>query len=172
MKLLKCLLLAITLIVTATGTASAQKGMSGIGVNLGFDYYIFESSLLNKWAIKYQYNFSNYYRIEPVISYSYTLIDSDENANPSSFEIGINNHFFLTKVKRFRPYAIAGIGYMHLTCNDYGKLVELPTFYFCGGIGVDYRISHKLSMQASLCYLGNFDYCATIDFEIGIAYNF
>ena len=38
MKLLKRLLLAITLIVTATCTASAQKGMSGIGVNLGFDY--------------------------------------------------------------------------------------------------------------------------------------
>lgn len=91
MKLLKHLLLAITLIVTAICTASAQKGMSGIGVNVGFDYYIFESSLLNKWAIKYQYNFSNYYRIEPVISYSYTLVESDENLNPTSFEIGINN---------------------------------------------------------------------------------
>lgn len=172
MKLLKRLLLAIALIVTAICTASAQKGMSGIGVNVGFDYDIFESSLLNKWAIKYQYNFSNYYRIEPVISYSYTLIDSDENANPSSFEIGVNNHFFMTKAKRFRPYAIAGIGYMHLTSNDHGKIVELPTFYFCGGIGIDYRLSHKWSMQASLCYLGNFDSCATIDFVLGIAYNF
>lgn len=179
MKLLKCLLLAITLIVTATGTASAQKGMSGIGVNLGFgfheDYIVYDFILLNNISLKYQYNFSNYYRIEPIISYRYVLY-ANTTYRISSFEIGINNHFFLTKVKRFRPYAIAGIGYMHMTegHTKHEKLSKSSHAYFCGGFGLDYRFSHKWSGQASLSYTGGLgDYFnGFIDLELGITYNF
>ena len=179
MKLLKHLLLVITLIVVATGTASAQKGMSGIGVNLGFgfhqDYIVYDFILLNNISLKYQYNFSNYYRIEPIISYRDVLY-TNITYRISSFEIGINNHFFLTKVKRFRPYAIAGIGYMHMTEGNTQreKLSKSSYAYFCGGFGLDYRFSHKWSGQASLSYTGSLgDYFnGFIDLELGIAYNF
>ena len=179
MKLLKRLLLAITLIVTATCTASAQKGMSGIGVNLGFglhqDYIVYDFILLNNISLKYQYNFSNYYRIEPIISYRYVLY-AITPYRISSFEIGINNHFFLTKVKRFRPYAIAGIGYMHMTEGhaDRKEFDKSSCAYFCGGFGLDYRFSHKWSGQASLSYTGGLgDYFnGFIDLELGIAYKF
>lgn len=173
MKLLKRLLLAITLIVTATGTASAQKGMSGIGVNVGLDldqdYLLYEFALLSNVSIKYQYNFSNYYRIEPIVSCRYVL-STNTDYNSTNFEISINNHFFMTKVNRLRPYAIVGIGYMHETDTYYGEIY--PNAIFRGGIGIDYRFSHNWSGQASLCYLGTFDNCGFIDFEIGIAYNF
>ena len=177
MKLLKCLLLAITLIVTATGTASAQKGMSGIGVNLGLDfdqdYLLYEFALLSNVSIKYQYNFSNYYRIEPIVSCRYVL-STNTNYNRTNFEISINNHFFMTKVNRFRPYAIIGIGYMHETQKDTynGEINVRPNAIFRGGIGIDYRFSHNWSGQASLSYIAFFDNCGFIDFEIGIAYNF
>lgn len=179
MKLLKRLLLAITLIVTATGTASAQKGMSGIGVNVGLDfdqdYLLYEFALLSNVSIKYQYNFSNYYRIEPIISYRYVLY-ANTTHRINSFEIGINNHFFMTKAKRFRPYAIAGIGYMHMTegHTDRKEIYKSSYAYFCGGFGLDYRFSHKWSGQASLSYTGCLgDYFnGFINLELGIAYNF
>ena len=176
MKLLKRLFLIITLFVVTICSTSAQKGMSGIGVNLGFglhqDYIVNDFILLNNISLKYQYNFSNYYRIEPIISYRYVLY-ANTTYRISSFEIGINNHFFLTKVKRFRPYAIAGIGYMHMT-EGHTKIYKSSYAYFCGGFGLDYRFSHKWSGQASLSYTGCLgDYFnGFIDLELGIAYNF
>lgn len=176
MKLLKRLFLIITLFVVTICSTSAQKGMSGIGVNLGFglhqDYIVNDFILLNNISLKYQYNFSNYYRIEPIISYRYVLY-ANTTYRISSFEIGINNHFFLTKVKRFRPYAIAGIGYMHMT-EGHTKIYKSSYAYFCGGFGLDYRFSHKWSGQASLSYTGGLgDYFnGFIDLELGIAYNF
>lgn len=172
MRYLK-IILTIAVIVSACGMASAQKGMQGVGVNLGIRYetncldYSMERGIIFGMDMKYQYNVNNYYRIEPFLSLG-TRKDQKE------FQIGMNNHIFLWKVRRCRPYFIAGLGFSwvkytgelangyDLRGYDFGyEYVRLVTesirsgsFYWRSGFGADYRFTHKWSGQLELCMAG------------------
>ena len=191
------LILVAAVAVMACGAAFAQKGMQGIGINIGARYtvndYNDHSRLntrtnFNEFAvisvdIKYQYNISNYYRIEPFVSYNY-YSDGPE------YLVGINNDIFFYTPRRFRPYFIVGLGYSHVKVhyedweysgyptNDYYLVNEdienRACFYFRGGIGGDYRFSHKWSGQLELCVTGHVgvDYLCSLQLLAGVAYNF
>lgn len=70
-----CILLAV-MVTVAIGTASAQKGLQGIGVNIGLLTNLVDElenvSLHDHVApiidVKYQYGISKVYRIEPYVS--------------------------------------------------------------------------------------------------------
>lgn len=193
------LILVAVVAVMACGAAFAQKGMQGIGINIGARYTVSDVSSGFEWLdhetdfnrfvvfnvdIKYQYNVSNYYRIEPFVSYNY-YSDGPE------FQVGINNDIFFCNVRRFRPYFIVGLGYSHLnyhyedweqsydTWHFTSYLADEGTdsrscFYFRGGIGGDYRFSHKWSGQLELCVTGHVgeDFLCSLQLLAGVAYNF
>lgn len=107
MKQLKILLLTLVLAMTC-GVASAQKGMQGVGVNIGGEFELFGGfayDMFPAFEVRYQYNASNYYRLEPFFAYGGPVSGHNE------IQVGLNNHFFISKVRRFRPYLIAGFGF-------------------------------------------------------------
>ena len=193
------LILVVAVAVMACGAAFAQKGMQGIGVNIGARYTIVndfpysrhsETTDFNGFAvlsieIKYQYNISNYYRIEPFVSYNY-YSDGPE------YQVGVNNDIFFYNLRRFRPYFIVGLGYSNLNyCyKDIGQVYSnghfigyyvkyegtdiRSCFYLRGGIGGDYRFSHKWSGQLELCVTGHVSEESMWSLQLlaGVTYNF
>lgn len=189
------LILVAAVAVMACGAAFAQKGMQGIGINIGgrvtvSDEFQYRSGITDftKFAVlsvevKYHYNINNYYRIEPFASYSY-YSDGPE------YLVGINNDIFFCAPRRFRPYFIAGLGYSHLNYHyEKWEVSWYPTyeryldeegtkkrscFYMKAGIGGDYRFSHKWSGQLELCATGHVagDALWSLQLLAGVAYNF
>ena len=186
------LILVAAVAVMACGAAFAQKGMQGIGVNIGIrsgmpvgyrtdgapDY----KGIAYGIDIKYQNNTSNYYRIEPFVSYN-RLEDLSE------FQVGLNNNVFFCSVRRFRPYFLFGVGYSYMMFdyrasrydNDGHFYYEEVTksgslFNFRGGFGIDYRFTHSLSGQLEFGVSGLTGdiYRQTYYWQLkaGVAYNF
>lgn len=165
MRYLK-IILTIAVIVSACGMASAQKGMQGVGVNLGIRYemYLVARAVMDEGIVpgvdlKYQYNVNNFYRLEPFLSF-------DMRSGQKDVQVGLNNHIFMSKVKRFRPYFIIGVGFswmeytgdlQHYLKDDNVYLANSlisNSFYWRGGFGGDYRFTHKWSGQLELCMAG------------------
>lgn len=175
-----CILLAV-MVTVAIGTASAQKGLQGIGVNIGLLTNLVDElenvSLHDHVApiidVKYQYGISKIYRIEPYVSVK-------KLEGEVGFGAGINNHFFFRGIKRFRPYGLVGIGYNSMKFTDIQWVVQpIPVeshgLYVRGGLGIDYRFTHQWSMQAELScdwHIGGEYVFVFIPFKVGVAYNF
>ena len=194
------LILVAAVAVMACGAAFAQKGMQGIGVNVGGRVTVsdeFANISINsgritdfkKFAVlsvevKYHYNINNYYRIEPFASFNY-YSDGPE------YLVGINNDIFFYGVRRLRPYFIVGLGYSRLNYHykEWGRSGYWPTydyylanedtksrscFYMRAGVGGDYRFSHKWSGQLELCATGHVAGNALWSLQLlaGVAYNF
>ncbi len=141
---MKKYILAVLLALVGTA-AFAQKGMQGFGVNLEAsvnDYRTFGG------GIKYQYHVANRDRIEASFSFR----------SEGEWNFAVSNHFFFNGVKRVRPYLITGLTVGGITFenyssfddyyyyDDYKKVTEVD-FGFCGGLGLDCRLSHKWSCQ-------------------------
>lgn len=172
MKHFKYIILIVLYGITVN-MASAQKGMQGIGGNigLGFDLDDYGAGALCNITIKYQYNISNYYRIEPIILYQFDPDYAPTSYVKNNLQIGINNHLFFTKVRRLRPYFILGVGLGSTT--EYDAPRRYVGGYVNSGVGLDYRFSYKLSGEIEFCYeYGNgFDY-QFAQCKIGLTYNF
>ena len=162
MKHFKYIILIVLCGFTAN-TVSAQKGMQGVGGSIGLGYWVdlsvmdsFSERLNCNVSIKYQYNVSNYYRIEPMV-----LFKSYTDELYLNYFIALNNHIFLTRPKRLRPYLIGAIGYYY---EGYYGYLDIRV-----GLGLDYRLNHKLSGQIAC----SFDTVSNqAQLEIGLAYNF
>ncbi|MCD8290515.1 MAG: hypothetical protein LUC91_03320 [Prevotella sp.] len=184
----------LILLLSLSGmTMFAQKGMNGIGINLDGYYNGCGESFNFGLDLKYQYNIYSRGRIEPFVSYMFitSFQASDEDDDETDFIAGVNYHQFLNNVTRTRPYIIVGMAYGHLLStkgyNDYyskifnNEKANLNTnaAIVRAGIGLDHRISHKLSFQAELTasFVYNFDgedeytYLAP-QLKIGLTYNF
>lgn len=148
----------------------AQKGMQSIGANVPFDIRKNNKSL--GFGIKYQYNFTDHFRMELAGSYS-PFHNSTPYCEPDdSWEIeyahvtwqgSINANFFLVSPRTIRPYFIVGAGvsgyetkrscalpspYSNQTyrLEEYEKLIPID---INAGIGVDLRIHYRWSLQLS-----------------------
>lgn len=200
MKQLKILLLTLALAMTC-GVASAQKGMQGVGVNIGGEFEMFGDfayDMFPAFEVRYQYNASNYYRLEPFFAYGGLVSGHNE------IQVGLNNHFFISKVRRFRPYFVAGFGFGFLKrnggfefsqfcdgyiwdiiddrpnyydgvkCIENVKSISEKGFYWRGGLGLDCRFSHTWSGQLELCGDGLIASKSKISIQLkfGVAYNF
>ncbi len=149
----KRVLLLLILAVVFTGKMSAQKGMNGIGISVPVGYFS-EMKVDNNKAkkmgglyagigIKYFYNLTDYFRIEPSAEYSWST--------PSySLKSMLNFNLFLKAPNPVRPYLIAGAGYLmerYEYTNDKGGRHYQNGIGMNFGLGLDCRISHTLSMQ-------------------------
>ena len=163
--------------VVFCGSADAQKGMKGLGVNINGNV---TNELLNIGAsAKFQYNISNYFRVEASAAFYILSEDHYPNEKESGFESAIiaNAHFFVMSPKRIRPYFIAGIGYASF--NEEYKSYNYSNVQEDGlaanvGIGVDWRITSFLSLQAECGILSILTASKANGFAFGIgtSYNF
>ncbi len=158
----KIFLVALLSIVSMT--MFAQKGMQGFGVNLnGHNNECFRIGL----DIKYQYNISNYGRIEPYVSAAF--------GDGNDFTLGVNYNQFLSRVNKIRPYFILGLGYGYLAWEDeYYEFTNYSDPIVRSGFGLDCRLSHKLSFQVEISATSNFifDTFLAPQIKLGLTYNF
>jgi len=174
----KKIILVLLLAVVTSGGAWAQKGMKGVGVNFAGNVGFDKGSIGLGGAVKFQYNISDYFRLEPSISF-FALVDDDYS---SAFDKAalLNVHAFFMSPRSLRPYAFAGVGYLDYLEKDYyyGSSykgdVNTDGFGFDAGLGVDYRVSHKISLQFEAGALMGVadDDCIGIKFNLGLCYNF
>lgn len=167
---MKKLFLLLLMAVAFCGSAGAQKGMSGIGMNAA-------ANVVSGFAMgiggKYQYNVSDYLRLEPSFSYYFVGDSSDDDA----FNLAalMNAHIFFMSPRAVRPYAFAGIGYVSFIENHYyGGRDTKGDFGVNGGLGLDWRITHTFSLQIEAGVLVGFsdDDMFGARGSIGFCYNF
>ena len=169
---MKKIVLLLLMVVGGISNGFAQKGMNGVGVNIPVG--IGGGFLSVGAGVKYQYNFSNYFRIEPSFEYfpiytkkDYKGIDDYDYAQLKAF---LNGHIFLMAPRPARPYVLVGAGFTQFSCstidnntlvavNQNGKTTSVGTTYYDSwsnteecftyniGIGYDIRLSHQFSMQ-------------------------
>lgn len=167
--------LVLLLAVMFCGNANAQKGMHGIGVNVGGNIAGDPSGLDIGGGVKYQYNISNYVRVEP----SFTFYSLGEEKSGFSMTGLVNMDVFFVKPGMVRPYLFAGVGF----AKGYESYpVEGVAFYdesfgdvaFDAGAGLEWRVTHTWSLQIECGALGMLAGPDLIGckFNIGLCYNF
>lgn len=167
---MKKLLLLLLMAVATSGNIWAQKGMQGVGVNVAGVLFDGDNFSLGG-GIKYQYNISDYFRIEPSISY--TAPFDKEGMKLSGL---LNLNAFVLSPRVVRPYVIAGAGYaMVRLYYGSGHYDDIDIAMLNGGIGLDARLTHNLSLQAEAA-LG-LSLSQKVDelffrFNLGLCYNF
>ena len=144
----------------------AQKGMNGIGINIpvgtgdGFTWV--------GVGVKYQYNISDYFRIEPSFEYSPVYSKKDylgvvDDYNYIKMNAFLNGHIFLMAPRPIRPYVLLGAGFTQWGCADIiSNIYASNSFYqseysvyddteecfsYHAGLGCDFRLTHNIAMQ-------------------------
>lgn len=180
---MKKILLLLLVAMSVSLSGFAQKGRQAVGVDILPSWFFKTGSTALGGGIKYQYYLTDYIRLNPNINYArFWYQDSyDKYSNYlNSLQIGTDLDVFLTPYYRFRPYIITGI-YYQLMKNKSGN-EKRPAINL--GIGLDYRITYELSLQAELSYnspvfgINKYVYSAkvfhyrSIKLGIGLTYNF
>ena len=174
------------LTVLCSVNVMAQKGMNGIGLNCPFA--VGQETTSIGVGVKYQYNVSNYFRIEPSVAYMFKLSDrSDGTYDYPVFNAFLNGNIFFSSPQSIRPYLIAGVGYVnyHYKRFDNNNILSddnmTDGFDYNVGLGCDFRLNHSLSIQIEAkgmsCAISEtnvHDYQGkwTILANIGLTYNF
>lgn len=174
---MKKLILLLLMAVATGGSAWAQKGMFGVGANIAIPTEI-EGFFSLGGGLKFQYNISDYFRIEPSVSGYYVVYANEAGIDMSAL---LNTHIFFSSPKDIRVYAIVGGGMAHYFVDeeyekDYTKDGDYNYNHkgiYLGanvGLGLDWRLTHSLSLQVeTTAFIGSL-----IAFwpTVGITYNF
>ena len=180
---MKKLILVLLLAVVTCGSAWAQKGMMGIGGNVAMNVGFDDGGIGIGGAVKFQYNISDYFRIEPSVTYHAPLESNDGTFDLTALA---NMHIFMLSPRSVRPYVFAGVGYLGYSkesdfyiYDNYGYYNYKTTkddngFGIDGGLGLDCRLSHSLSLQVEIGVLKGFADvdCFGAKANIGLCYNF
>ena len=168
------LVLFATIVFSMQGFA--QKGMQGIGVNFSTNFSLVDGGMGFGGSVKYQYNVSDYIRLEP--SFSFYGV-SEDAFNMTGL---VNVHIFFSSPRFFRPYFFVGPGYVSFTDDhsyNYGSYYYEdketdPDFGVNGGFGLDFRVSHNFSLQLEaggiIGVSDDDEICGKL--SIGFCYNF
>ena len=162
------IILVLLLAVVTSGSAWAQKGMMGVGINFAGNVGLDDGGIGLGGALKFQYNISDYFRLEPSIGGFANDGDAFDGAAL------LNVHAFFISPRSLRPYAFAGVGYLaYLKKDNYDKWRK-DGFGFDAGLGLDYRMSHHFSLQLEAGALMGVadDDCIGLKFNLGVCYNF
>ncbi|MBQ7494784.1 MAG: outer membrane beta-barrel protein [Bacteroidaceae bacterium] len=164
---MKRIMMVLLMAAVCSDSALAQKGMSGVGVNIPLSTGDGGTAL--GIGVKYYYNISDYFRIEPSAEYMAIHPGGGKEYDIPLFKGFLNGHIFLASIRPARPYIIAGVGFVSYERNEIsedgvaaigpgGITYSSQTYYesytlndnaFCGniGLGYDFRLSHSFSMQ-------------------------
>lgn len=166
-------MIALSMMFLCSLGTYAQKGMQGVGVNAAFNMSFDDGGAGLGGSVKYQYNISDFFRIEPSFSY-YGPLDGDL-FNMTAL---LNVHAFFMAPQAVRPYFFAGAGFVMFSdehsyyIDNYREDTE--DFGFNGGFGLDWRITHNWSFQVEAGLLMGVSDDDEIGgrASIGITYNF
>ncbi len=186
-------LLFVLFVLVVSENAFAQKGMMGVGGNVAMCWCFHDSGIGIGGTVKYQYYLSDYFRIEPSITYFMPLDKKDGTFNLAPM---VNIHAFILPPGSVRPYGFLGIGYL-----GYKRESEYTIYHdvydsdynwtgynesrwtenesdnglgLDGGVGLDCRLTHSLSLQVEVGILLGIadDDTNGLKASIGLCYNF
>lgn len=176
---MKKIIVMLLMAVAFCGSAEAQKGMMGVGVNGGIGLELESGDAVRPGVgVKFQYNITNFIRLEPSFSYYF---GNDEGLDYAGL---VNAHIFFMNPRRVRPYFLAGIGYSstrrwahYYSMYSYGTRESSGGFAFDAGLGLDWRLSHRISLQIEAGALKQtgfegFERGLSMKANIGVAFNF
>lgn len=145
----------------------AQKGMNGFGLNVPVGFY--DGYSFFGVGVKYQYNISDYFRIEPSFEYfplySKKKVEGVDGYDHINLKAFLNGHIFLKSPSPARPYILVGAGFSMWSYNriysyyindqtgnvvaysNGGRSETSECFAYNVGVGYDIRLSHGLAMQ-------------------------
>ncbi len=185
---MKKVILILLITVATSGSAWAQKGMMAVGANVAMNVTLSDRGFGIGGGAKFQYNISNYFRVEP--SFTYYSIDNSKEIAINMAGL-VNIHAFFSSPRTIRPYAFAGFGYLgykeyekgyYILIDNYGTLRYYDDnkesnkggFGVDGGFGLDYRVSHNISLQAEAGIITGFvgGMPISIKANIGVCYTF
>jgi len=159
----------LTLLLAATCSLNvfAQKGMNGVGINIPVGVY--EGFVYLGIGAKYQYNLSDYLRIEPSVEYipiySKKTVGNVNDYDHPVFKAFLNGHMYLLSPRPARPYILAGAGFsmweyamisQHQSESMTGQVGNTSytsrtytseCFTYNIGFGYDFRLSHSIALQ-------------------------
>ncbi len=153
----------------------AQKGMSSVGLNIPVD--IRKHNVSIGIGAKYQYNFTDYFRMEAAASYSPINISStftEIYSERTWYDIekahvvlqgSIAGHFFFVSPRPVRPFIVLGVGFAshkskYIFHNKYrynnvdvvieeSEEAKGESVRPMLGIGLDVRLNYKWILQIS-----------------------
>lgn len=107
---MKRILFLATLLIAVVSSASAQKGQSAVGINLGAAPCLESGVSLTNFEIgaKYQYGITDAIRLEADLSYGLKSKGIDV------FEVSANAHYLFNIGEKIKVYPLVGIGYGHI----------------------------------------------------------
>ena len=168
----------ITMLLLATvcgANALAQKGMSGLGVDVPLS--IGQGTTAMGIGVRYYYNVSDYLRLGPSVEVLPFRSSGDKGPDYPHIRAFLNCHIFVMPLRPSRPYIIAGAGYVSYKYLSNWKNVNACCFDV--GLGYDFRLSHSFSMQLEATEMGcltsawNYhDGTWTFQARVGLTYNF
>lgn len=196
--MIKKLKLAIMALFLLLGMQSlhAQKGRQAVGMDLSaksFNGGESKNSSSCLIGIKYQYNLTDFIRIEPKIecalyhfchvTYGYTFHELFNTI----IKTDVFFYRYSIRYQRFRPYVSVAAGLCVLNVQEFTLLVDEYNYNYKGlylqaSLGLDYRLNRSFSMQiesgVNTCakkyeYKGPYDLLSYGPFiTAGITYNF
>ena len=182
--MMKRMITVLLMAAMCSASALAQKGMSGLGLNIPLSTGDGGTAL--GIGVKYYYNISDYFRLEPSVEYFAIHPSGNSDYDVPLFKGFLNCNFFLLPIRPARPYVIAGVGFVSYEKQVVGgkKALEISPESdnaFCGniGLGYDFRLNHALSLQLEgtglVCvedgsgfHPGKWNFLA----RVGLTYNF
>lgn len=196
---MKRILFLVALLAAVVSSASAQKGQSAVGINLGAAPCLESGVSLTNFELgaKYQYGVTDAIRLEGAFSYGFKSKDIDV------LELSANVHYLFNLGDRFKVYPLIGIGYgrisAHFSDDDfdldmddfdyyssraYGNPYDyedeeydgddsssLNRFLFNVGAGAEYALSSKLSVGVEVKYQYMKDF-SRLPISVGVTYKF
>lgn len=163
----KKMFLTLLLAATCSLNVLAQKGMQGLGINIPVGVY--DGLTYLGIGAKYQYNLSDYLRIEPSVEYipiySKKTVGNAKDFDHPVFKAFMNGHVFILSPRPARPYFLAGAGF---SIWEYAKVSQNQSYSMTGqvvnttytsrtetsesftyniGFGYDFRLSHSIALQ-------------------------
>lgn len=180
---MKKIIVMLLMAVAFSGNAEAQKGMMGVGINGGIGFDFAGYGVVPGVGVKFQYNITDIIRLEP--SFSYYFLNANTPYGGLNSAGLVNAHIFFMNPRRLRPYFLAGIGYSSVKEREnyyynylnYKYEETRGGFAFDAGLGLDCRLSHRISLQVEAVILKQTNYFHTftgwiLKPNIGVAFNF
>lgn len=175
---MKKLIVLMSFIALAMGTAFAQKGDKAVGVNLGYGTEISNLGI----GAKFQYGITDAIRAEA--SFDYFL----KKDFVSMWDVNVNVHYLFPVANRFKVYPLVGLTYTNWKTGgfeiDLGGMEELlpeedmevesgniGKFGVNLGAGAEYSITEKLAVNFEVKYQLISDFNQAV-FNLGLSYKF
>jgi len=147
---------AVIVVALAVSSASAQPSFSAIGANLGTNFLVGDSPIVNSrlapnLGVYGIYDLSSRLRLKLQVGYGrMTVVSSGANLTTSMLPVELIGMYSLPKMGAVSPFLHLGFGAFNFSLNSAGFASKrYSDGMFIGGAGFQYPLSEKLSLLAT-----------------------